>query len=93
MALGATAEHVKVVLVGQALGPVAAGLTLGAVGAVAVARVLGTLLYGMDPVDPLTFATVGELLLTVVLLATSLPGPSSEPDGPDPGPANRVGPS
>jgi putative ABC transport system permease protein len=34
---------------------------------------LEPLLYGMDPVDPLTFAAVGGLLLTVVLLATYLP--------------------
>ena len=41
--------------------------------AVAGARVLGSLLYEVAPLDPLTFATAPLLLLAVALVATAAP--------------------
>lgn len=73
MALGATAGQVRRLLLGQALGPVAAGLALGGLGVVALTRIIGALLYGMDPADPLTVVGIVILLGTVTLLATYLP--------------------
>jgi ABC-type antimicrobial peptide transport system permease subunit len=73
MALGATTRQVRGLLISQIVGPVTVGLAFGAAGTVALTRVLGALLYGMNPVDPLTFAAVAGLLLSVVLLATYLP--------------------
>src|SRR5206468_3035603 len=50
-----------------------AGLVLGIGGALALARVLQTLLYGVEPGDPLTFAGVSLLLAVIALFACWLP--------------------
>jgi predicted permease len=49
------------------------GLAIGVVGAVAVTRVLRSQLFGVTPTDPLSFAMVSIMLLTVALLASYLP--------------------
>jgi putative ABC transport system permease protein len=49
------------------------GIALGNVAAVGVTRLLGTLLHGVSPVDPLTFATVGAGLTFVALVASLVP--------------------
>ena len=51
----------------------AAGLAIGLVGALFVTRVLDSLLFGVSPSDPLTFAAVSAALVTVLLLAAYLP--------------------
>ncbi len=50
-----------------------AGLAIGLAGAFAFTRVLKSLLYQVDAADPLTYAAVSILLLTVALLATYVP--------------------
>jgi ABC-type antimicrobial peptide transport system permease subunit len=51
----------------------AAGLAMGIAGALAVTRVLDSLLFGVSASDPLTFATVSAALITVLVLAAYLP--------------------
>jgi ABC-type lipoprotein release transport system permease subunit len=51
----------------------AAGLAIGWVAAWLLSRVMSSLLYEVDPRDPLTFATVGVLLVGGALLASAIP--------------------
>ncbi len=73
MALGAQAADVRSLVVSQAMRLGAAGLAMGIVGALAVARVLDSLLFGVSASDPLTFAAVSAALITVLVLAAYLP--------------------
>lgn len=58
----------------QALSLVAIGIVLGIAGALAVTRVLSTLLYDVKPTDPATFIGVAALLGMVAVVASYLPG-------------------
>jgi putative ABC transport system permease protein len=60
-------------VVGQAAFLTTAGALAGIAIALGVTRYLRTLLYGVRTSDPLTFAAVALLLLTVALLACYLP--------------------
>jgi predicted permease len=72
-ALGAgTARVMRLVLV-QALGLAAAGVAIGLAGALAISRVLRTMLFGVTPTDTLTFTAVSAGLLAVAFLASYLP--------------------
>ena len=73
MALGARAADVRSLVVGQAVRLGAAGLAVGLAGALAVTRVLHSLLFGVSASDPLTFAAVSAALITVLLFAAYLP--------------------
>ena len=73
MALGAQAGDVRSLVVGQALRLGTAGLAVGLAGALAVTRVLDSLLFGVTASDPLTFAAVSVALITVLLLAAYVP--------------------
>jgi putative ABC transport system permease protein len=73
MALGAQPSDVRRLVVSQALGMGLAGLGVGLAGALAVARLLGSLLFSVSANDPVTFAGVCGLLLLVVLAAAYLP--------------------
>ena len=73
MALGAQAADVRSLVVSQAVRLGAAGLAMGLAGALAVTRVLDSLLFGVTACDPLTFAAVSAALITVLLLAAYLP--------------------
>jgi predicted permease len=73
MALGATPASVLRLMVGGAGRLVVVGLIFGIAGAAALSRVLGGLLYGVSPYDPLSFAAVPALLAGVVLVASYLP--------------------
>jgi ABC-type antimicrobial peptide transport system permease subunit len=55
IALGASARDVLALTVGQGLRLVAIGVGLGLVGAAAVTRLIGTLLYDVTPTDPISF--------------------------------------
>jgi len=73
VAMGAEGAEVLKLVVGQGLGPVLVGLAAGLGVAFAGARVLGSLLYEVAPLDPLTFATAPLLLLAVALVAMVAP--------------------
>jgi predicted permease len=73
VALGATRRDVLGMVLGRSFGMTGIGLLVGILGAVALTRVLSSLLYEVRPIDPLTFAAVSLLLGTVSLIASYVP--------------------
>ncbi len=73
IALGAKRRDVFALVVGQGLRMALIGVAIGIVGALALTRFLGSLLYGAGPTDPLTFIGVSVLLTVVVILACYTP--------------------
>lgn len=73
MALGAQSGDVLRMVLGQGLRLALAGVAIGIAAALAVARVLTTLLFGVRPYDPLTIACVALLVTIVALAACWLP--------------------
>jgi hypothetical protein len=76
MALGAVKRDVLRMVVGQGLRLAVAGIAIGAVAALLLARLLPSfshLLYGVWPWDPLTLMAVSLVLISVALLACYLP--------------------
>jgi predicted lysophospholipase L1 biosynthesis ABC-type transport system permease subunit len=73
MALGARGSDVRRMVVVQALLPVGVGLLLGLTAAMHTTELLGSLLYGVSPLDPLTYAGVALILALVAALASYLP--------------------
>jgi putative ABC transport system permease protein len=73
LALGARAEDVRRLVVAQGMGPVVAGVVVGLGGALAAARALRSLLFGVGANDPATFAATTLFLVGVALMAAWLP--------------------
>ena len=73
VALGAQRSDVLRLVVRQGMIPAAIGMGIGIVAALGVTRLLSSLLYGVEPTDPLTFASVLLILAGVAALATYLP--------------------
>ncbi len=73
MALGADRASVLRLIVGQGMTLALVGLAVGLLFAFAAARLLTSLLYGVSPGDPLTFAAVAALLASVAFLACYVP--------------------
>jgi putative ABC transport system permease protein len=73
MALGAKRGDVLGLVVRQGMTMAVIGLALGLIGAFAMSRVLRGMLYGVSPTDPLTFAGVSIVLLSVAFLACLIP--------------------
>ncbi|HEX6198977.1 MAG TPA: FtsX-like permease family protein, partial [Thermoanaerobaculia bacterium] len=73
LALGATPPRVRNQVLTGAMAPVAAGLALGLAGSLAAGRLVASLLYGVEPADPATLATVAALLAGTALAASYLP--------------------
>jgi putative ABC transport system permease protein len=73
MALGAQAGDVLKMVVGQGMILVAVGLGIGLLGALALTRLMSSLLYGVSASDPLTYAGIALLLGAVALLASYIP--------------------
>jgi predicted permease len=73
MALGATATRAIAMVVRQGMWLVAAGLILGAGGALALTRLMSALLYAVGPNDPATFIGVAAILTLVAVLACFVP--------------------
>jgi putative ABC transport system permease protein len=73
VALGARPGDILKMVVGRGARLVAAGLSLGLVGALILTRFLAGSLYGMNPNDPLTFGGVSLILAGVALGACYLP--------------------
>ena len=69
MALGARPGHVLAMIVGQAFRTIGLGQVIGLLGALALARLLGSALFGVSAGDPLTFAAGMVVLAAVALLA------------------------
>jgi putative ABC transport system permease protein len=73
VALGAARTDVLRMVVGGGMTLIGVGLTLGAVGALAMTRLLSALLYGVTPRDALTFAAAALVLAGVAILACLIP--------------------
>lgn len=73
MALGASLRDVLRLIVSQGMRMALIGITLGLAGAVALTRVLASLLLGVGATDPLTFVGVTLLLAAIALLACWVP--------------------
>ncbi len=73
MALGAQRPDILRMVIGRGLALTFAGVGIGLAGAIALTRVLRSLLYGINANDPLTFAAVAATLSAVALLACYIP--------------------
>ncbi len=73
MALGAQRRDVLSLVIRQGMLLVAAGLAAGLLAAFSLTRFVASLLYGLTATDPVTLAAVSLLLITVSLLAASIP--------------------
>ncbi|MCF7973331.1 MAG: ABC transporter permease [Phycisphaerae bacterium] len=73
MALGARRVDVLTAVMGQGLKLILIGIAVGVAGAVALTRVLTSLLYDVTPTDPVTLAVVSGTLMVVAMLASFLP--------------------
>lgn len=73
MALGATAGAVRQLMLTQGLRLAAFGLGAGLLASLAVARVMGAVLYEVSPYDPLSLAAVSVVLLSIGLFSSWVP--------------------
>jgi ABC-type lipoprotein release transport system permease subunit len=73
MALGATAGVVQRQVVTQGTKVVLVGVVIGLAAAIAATRLLGTLLYDVQAVDPLVFAGMSAMMIAVGMLASYIP--------------------
>ncbi len=72
-AMGATSRDVLRLVAGSAARVVASGAALGLLAAMAASRVLTAVLFGVEPLDPLTFGLVGGVLALTAAVAVAGP--------------------
>ncbi len=72
-ALGATPARLAALVVGQGLVLTAIGIVLGALAAAGATQAIASLLFGIEPSDPVTYAGVVVLLLGVAFVACYAP--------------------
>jgi predicted permease len=73
MALGATEGEVLKLVVSQGIVMALVGAAAGLMGALLLTHLMSSLLYGVRPFDPVTFAVVSVVLAGVALLASYIP--------------------
>ena len=73
-ALGATTSHVLCLVVSSALRVVSAGAVIGLILAAMFGRLIGSVLFGVQPLDFVTFAAV--TMLVAITAARSIAGPA-----------------
>ncbi|HYY96308.1 MAG TPA: ABC transporter permease, partial [Pyrinomonadaceae bacterium] len=73
MALGAQPPRVLLLILRQGLLLTVIGIVVGLAGALALTRLMSTLLYGVGAADPATFATIVPILAVVALVACYIP--------------------
>jgi len=74
MALGASASQILVMILIQTAVTSLIGVTCGVLGSAALTRLIQSQLFGVSPLDPVTFLAVALLLLAVSQLAGLSPG-------------------
>jgi predicted permease len=73
VALGASPQDVLRLIVGQGMRPIVAGIVVGLGGALALSRGVSSLLFGIKPMDPLTYLVVALLVGVTAVFACYLP--------------------
>lgn len=73
MALGAQASNVRSMVVRQGIIVVGSGIVAGVIVAMATGRALGSLLFGVSSIDPVTYIAMPAMLLVVALIASYIP--------------------
>jgi predicted permease len=73
MALGASPSNVRLMVIRATLRLALTGISLGVLASLAVTRLIASLLFGISPADPLTFALAVIVLTFVALAAGYLP--------------------
>jgi predicted permease len=73
MALGATPGAILRLIVGQGMLVALLGVAIGIAGALAITRFMGSLLFGIEAHDPLTFSGMAILLALIATVASYIP--------------------
>jgi ABC-type antimicrobial peptide transport system permease subunit len=73
MALGAAPSEMLRMVLRQGFSMAATGIVIGIIAAAGLTRFLGSLLYGVEPLDGPTFALVAVVMMAAALLASYLP--------------------
>jgi predicted permease len=74
MAIGAQPRDVFKMVIGQGMTLALIGVVLGLAGAFGLTRLMASMLFGIEPTDPATFASIAVLLTCVALVACYIPG-------------------
>jgi predicted permease len=73
MALGASQSDILRLVVTDGMKPILVGVAIGVIAAIALSRLVASLLFGVPATDPLTFTAVTLLLVLVGIAANTLP--------------------
>jgi putative ABC transport system permease protein len=73
MAFGATQARILKLIIGQGLALSIAGIVVGVIAAIALTRVMATLLVGVSATDPVTFATMAVAFAMIATFAAWIP--------------------
>ncbi len=74
MAIGAQQRDVFKMVIGRGMLLALIGVAFGLAGAFGLTRLMATMLYGVEPTDPVTFISIGILISGVALVACYVPG-------------------
>jgi len=73
LALGATPRAILHLVIGRGMALAVPGVIIGLLGGLAFTRMMRGLLFGVSPIDPLTFVAIPVALVLVALLASYIP--------------------
>jgi len=73
LALGADPGVVRKMVIIQGMRLAVLGISIGIVSASGLTRLIGSLLFGVEPLDPIVFVSVPMILIVVALLAMWFP--------------------
>jgi putative ABC transport system permease protein len=73
MALGASQSDILRLVVSDGMKPILTGVAIGLTAALALSRLVASLVFGVPPTDPLTFTVVALMLVVVGIVANTLP--------------------